>query len=152
MRNLHLIITLCFAVGAASAGTPGGGGGGGGGGHGAGGASAAAHGSSTSSTSSNCCAAHVQAAIGTRIGSSLGMRSATSGVESISRATVAGREAWVATVKLGTPLTDSDREYVRFHGFSKQHMYGGKQAQELWCPDTLLARQRGTPTCVAFSQ
>ena len=121
MRNLHLIVTRCFAVGAADAGTPAAGEGG----HGAGAAGVAGHGSSSSAS---CCAADAQAEIGTRIQSSLGMRSAALEVESINRATIAGREAWVATVKLGAPLTDSDREKVRFHGFSKQHLYGAKDA------------------------
>jgi hypothetical protein len=149
MRNLYLVVTLSFAVGAAGAGTPAAGGGG----HGGGGASAAgasAAGASAAAHGSGYGAAHAHAAIDTRIGSSLGMRAAALRAESISRVTIDGREMRVATFKLRTPLSDSDRADVRFHGFSQKHIENAKQGAEVWCPDTLLSRQRGNSTCVAF--
>ena len=149
MRKLYFIATLCFAACAANAGTSGAasGGGHGGGSSAAGGHSNAAAATSGGHSAGSSAAYHGQPAIGTRIGSSVGTRGR---VESIDRATIAGREAMVATVRLNAPLTDADRDHIRFHGFT--HYYPGdvKKETEVWCPDTLLSQQRGTSTCVAF--
>jgi hypothetical protein len=150
MRNLPLIATLCCAACVANAGTSGAAGGGhGGGSSAAGGHSNAAAVPSGAGHSGGSSAAHAQPAIGTRLGSSVGTRAAASRVESIRRATIAGREALVATVKLPTPLTDADREQIRFHGFTRYHQ-GDAKGPEVWCPNTLLSEQRGPSTCVSF--
>jgi hypothetical protein len=151
MRTLPLIAALCFAAYAANAGTSGAAGGGhGGGSSAAGGHSSAAAAPGGAGHSGGSSATHGQPATGTRIGSSAGMRAAALGVESINRATIAGRQALVATVRLRTPLTDADRKDMRFHGFT--HYYPGdvKKQEEVWCPDTLSSQQRGTSTCVSF--
>src|SRR6202034_851216 len=114
MRKLHLIVTLCFAACAANAGTSGAaaGGGHGGGSTAAGGHSNAAAAASGGHSGGSSAAHHGQPALGTRSGSPLGTWGT---VQSIDRATIAGREAMVATVRLNTPLTDADRDHIRFH-------------------------------------
>ena len=151
MRKLHLIATLCFAAYAANAGTSGAAGGG----HGGGGSAAGGHGNAAAAPSASHSvgsgAAHQgQPAIGTRIGSSVSTRATALGVESINRATIAGRQALVATVRLQKPLTDADRDDIRFHGFTHYYPGDAKKQEEVWCPDSLLSQQRGTSTCVAF--
>jgi hypothetical protein len=152
MRKLPLIATLCFVACAANAGTSGAAGGGhGGGSSAAGGHSNAAGAPSGVSHSGGSSAVHGQPATGTRIGSSVATRAAALGVESINRTTIAGREALVATVRLHAPLTDADRDDIRFHGFTKHYYLGDvKKQMEVWCQDTRLAQQRGTSTCVSF--
>jgi len=71
-------------------------------------------------------------------------------VESVNRATIAGREALVATVRLHAPLTDAEREDIRFHGFTHFGPVDAKKGAEVWCPDTLWSQQRVRSTCVAF--
>jgi hypothetical protein len=151
MRKLPLIATVCFAACAANAGTSGAAGGGHGGGSSAtGGHSNAAAVPSGAGHSGGSSAAHAPPAIGTRIGSPVGTRAAALRVESTNRVTIAGREALVATVKLHAPLTDAQREVIRFHGFTHYHPGDVKEGTEVWCPDTLWSRERGTSTCVAF--
>lgn len=151
MRKLHLIATLCFAACAANAGTAGAAGGGhGGGGSAAGGHSNAAAAPGGSHSVGSGAAHQGQPTLGTRIGSSVGPRATALGVESINRATIAGRQALVATVRLQKPLTDADRDDIRFHGFTHYHPGDVKQGNEVWCPNTPWSPQRGAYTCVSF--